>query len=40
LGFWYNTYKGKDIDYIEIKAEETSSIGTTAFILLAMERWI
>ena len=37
---WYNTYKGKDIDYIEIKAEETSAIGKSAAVQLLLERWI
>ena len=31
---WHTTYKGKDIDFIEIKAEETSSVGKLSHWLI------
>ena len=29
---WHSTYKGKDIDYVEIRAEETAGIGISLLV--------
>lgn len=30
---WHSTYKGKDIDYVEIHAEESGALGTSSLYL-------
>jgi DNA repair protein RAD50 len=30
---WHSTYKGKDIDYVEIHAEESGALGTSSISL-------
>lgn len=29
---WHSTYKGKDIDYVEIRAEEAAALSTSYFV--------
>lgn len=31
---WHSTYKGKDIDYVEIKADESASTGKDLFSVI------